>query len=1839
MPDVGEVSSLGAGTVRAETASPAPLTLGQKLAALSDNEKFLSASYADQTAVRQLFLSKLPEYQALDADTQVKLMNTVASAPPAYKDKSFLDEQKKLEADPMASATLRETMAYSKSITGQASNWLAIANSKLPLPWVKPLNNLQTKVLQGDPDAKKLSDYLAGKQGVSIPMPEGVRNLLGKIPVLGVVASPDLVGALGDLIGVTADIAGPNMATGGLAALGRGGTAVASAVKGALVKGGAGAMAQAALPLAAKVATSAATSGAFGVARAALVDPEAVKNAEGIAQTFGGWAAADAVFGGLGEVGALKKAVTRASAVKEAVAGPYPGILRENAGPRAEEMAKAKVLASTDPDFHVQPPAVQDMTLARENIAAKQGTPDPVARLQQQALVGPLARRGLDTSINANGDGTFRVRELPDAGGEIATVQNPQRGAQPKPLDAVTLTEASKEVARRYDTAIVSSDARLAKETGNLAAKRDLVDRLLPERKVLPLQEPPRSAEASPAYTAAYRAMLEAKKSYASALIDRKALDDYASTDVAGIRSNINGIRETLSAGAEDVVPMASRAAISEGERQMLEGSPGVKVINFTQSVKPDDLRTIGARKVFLDTDNPLRVKGGTLSESNAVGVYSHPMDEGTFARLQQAAQVIKQRTGAAVDPLDLAHTYAIQAGADAIEHADGSVSLLYPREQTKHVTDFVDPKTGRYYFPSFTKKGAYDESGVDVRATNKLAGDVRISQTVKQTFPDIAEPKVMEQFLAQKTIGELASGDMELLTKTAFGELNVPTERVRVARVEREPGDMSVSIRYNEGTTTVAVPKSVNGVLEQQAFLRNYTNALNEAAKDYHGGVEAKRQFSVMEKKAETGMSVRDPNTGRIVARGPLPELSPQMKSVLLDRMKRAIKGEMMVKRPAGAENPAANAVASNVFKAPTPGADAKMQLSWLFDATKKVPGTGLTPMGGADLANGTFKLELPGREPFVGGLSSVIDEFLLQNTTAGALRHDLALKGFDLKQGGGQVWVQDRNGKLLGGQRFDDHVTLMKTLGLRPDKIDGRFGPDSIMVNDGSVEFSYQGGVVSASLQKAQQFAAKFADMSEHDVQKVVLRQKDGTISKSKTSSQYVVDMQELGIHKTFNNPSAAFKYLRGEVYDLHNLLIDAENKGFAMYREDGKYVVSEPSGRHVVDTREQVRKVLATVPDTEWAPNLLGPYDKPILDSVSAPGNSLYTTLHMNWAAKGLAYARNEISNLFRPAQPRIEALAAKYKLPEVSRSLAELRTNIKIAEHQMTLSANATGSILGTDMPLRQRERFMEYMEASRTDVQTRILKDLFGQDTSVPAAKAFVGKAERMRDLLGATPTQGVFSRLGLTSEKFETNWMPRLQKMLAERPADVERYNAMPDGAAALMRELYGGNTPKNVAFISQYMRVSDFVDMARETDSVRALTNYYKQGYFWLHAGPAMEKFYNMTQGAGVPEPLAIRADHFIKVALGAVKNDYTAISKAMAREFGLISPEAGDLTNYLLNMGTSNIFLLKPWSAARQVPDAYMSMAPVLGGNEWLDRGFASVRKDLRGALQEGIDKRILSERLPTMEPTATASKFLSKYFTKAHELVQNGDVVPRMATYRAAGFQFEEGMKKLQENPALTPEKALYAWPYLHDGVRMQVQAAIAKGDYPVAKHLYGADLAEMGAGSFRPEDQGMARNSFGILGRAWGQLMTMPMQMNDLRYRVLTKGTVAQRVYTTGLMARNVSTVAVALNAAGIDGSSFLPFNDLTISGGPVFNQMLDVLTATSGNPQARDQAIKDLRRSVVTRLVPFGGLLQRAIKTVQLAEQGELWKAMLAATGTPIARGSLIKGATGQGFLK
>ena len=615
---------------------------------------------------------------------------------------------------------------------------------------------------------------------------------------------------------------------------------------------------------------------------------------------------------------------------------------------------------------------------------------------------------------------------------------------------------------------------------------------------------------------------------------------------------------------------------------------------------------------------------------------------------------------------------------------------------------------------------------------------------------------------------------------------------------------------------------------------------------------------------------------------------------------------------------------------------------------------------------------------------------------------------------------------------------------------------------------------------------------------------------------------------------------------------------------------------------------------------------------------------------------------VKNYLQPAMSRFKDMADYYHMPEVNEKFARLRTAVKISEHQMMLVTNYTAEVLkgydGKGMDANESARFMEYMEANREDVKGRILKDLFEDNTSSPAAKHFLGNVEKTRDILGRTPTTGMFATLGLESSKFEVSWMTRLMKKIAGDPTWANKYADMGDaGAQAMMRDLYANNVPKQLDFQSRYMRVSDFVDLARDINSLRALTNYYRQGLFWLYAGPALEEFYNATHTENTPAPLRLRADHYIRVTIAGVKNDLAGVNAAVIRELGMMSSDGKDAANLILNLGTAGIFIGKPWSAVRQVFDAYASAAPILGGNRFLDEGFRWANKEYKKNLQGGVDARYLNERLQTSEPTARGERFLGWYFTKSHSLVQGGDVLPRMAIYRAGQLQFERGMEVMAKNPALRIEDALYSWPYLTNPE--QVQAAWLRGDYAAAQHVFADNLQEQTSGSFRPQDQGMLRNSFGFFGRAWGQLMTMVMQMNDLRLRVLTKGTPGQRVLTTSIMAKNMAMIAAGLNIAGVDGSSFLPWSDLTVSGGPVFNEMLQIVMLTQGDAAERSRRLRILAGTVLAQTVPFETLLQRAVRTVDFMGKKQYWKAMLAVTATPIAKGSYVNMLTGKPFME
>jgi hypothetical protein len=148
----------------------------------------------------------------------------------------------------------------------------------------------------------------------------------------------------------------------------------------------------------------------------------------------------------------------------------------------------------------------------------------------------------------------------------------------------------------------------------------------------------------------------------------------------------------------------------------------------------------------------------------------------------------------------------------------------------------------------------------------------------------------------------------------------------------------------------------------------------------------------------------------------------------------------------------------------------------------------------------------------------------------------------------------------------------------------------------------------------------------------------------------------------------------------------------------------------------------------------------------------------------------------------------------------------------------------------------------------------------------------------------------------------------------------------------------------------------------------------------------------------------------------------------------------------------------------------------------------------------------------------------------------------------------------------------------------------------------------------------EHPAMFRNG---MGRLFGQFITWPVN-----YISLIADTFGSDTLSIGQKAKFLAStaaigvgVATGLQAAGIKGDSFLPWNSVLFQGGPYYQMMNDLLGSISGGPDGSSHW-RNFSRALVG-LVPFSGEGTGVMRAIDAFKRGEAWEGFLHLTSAPI----------------
>lgn len=1568
--------------------------------------------------------------------------------------------------------------------------------------------------------------------------------------------------------------------------------------------------------------------------------PGTEATAKSIATTFGKAAAVNYLFNVVSDTLIPYLRFTAKSFRKKGVSlGNLEELKTMDPQAEAELVQRIKLGTSDETTMQLLDPGVRDHLTARAEfeIVEKGGAAavlhDPVSTMKS---IGFLLNNEV---VDAAQLGTYRIRTSPGTtvrqilAGKMEQVQGGEVLA-----DGVRLPEAQRIIAERYQQAVGELTTKIEKETKavtNLQAKLN-AGGLEPE-ELVDVQEKLRSHQMQ---LVGHQMTMEAYNDFSPALVPV-----VVSNAVAKTAFNTGLIPGAL-LGEE-------RSAITYGEASAVQAKPTVKTVRFLVNLPEGQLSGKEARPIregstlstvrdvkdfFVRTSDPFTIRPAE-GDFNALAVYRTPATDVDWASAIQQVKDLQTPSS----PGELAESKLLTTGFDSIEHTDGSVTLLLPRSQVKHVSDRFNPKTGLY------------RSGFDV---GKKAGEVRSEPGLSNAFLFyLGKDTTIKQSLGLKISNkDLAANDIAMveLMKTVYGDVKSEVVK-RIAEIyikkfggstkglevvlgrDLKPSQMTFQKIGDRQVLTV--PDRITSTEAQYDFITNLGELLSLKKRSMIVGKEVGRAMV-----AEGLLLTEAGPTFSALEQA----LHPEMQKAIEEATEKSI-----VQVP-GLVKQAGEVLKKNIYASPLPDATADEKVAWLEEAcrvSKNVQFVGGERRGGQGNLVLTFS---DGTAFHTNDIDFAIDEFLVHNTSEWVLRNELQeAMGYTLER----TSVEGKFYRVLNAHKKEIAAAgsipdLLHMMNFRPARIDSMFAPTTVFVGSSDVTFQVNGRMITGNINQVRKVLDRYVDPAVESTKKTILKSPLGKISKW-INEDWEVEIPEWGIRKRFSGdtPEAEVKaYLDGRFQDLEEIERLANERGMMVRIEEGRYKLLDERGSFYAKTKDEVGKILARSPDPGFAPNLLPTISEEEQTALQQSWKDSYAPNYWTLPyVKAIESGSKElgltnVSHNIKPLHDWMLQFARKTGRTDIAERLRDVEIGRREAYRQENDARKVILHYLDSfkDSELRS---MTEYLEQTTTEGKDFVIKELEMTNKMVKAS-------EDTRNLLGTHPMRnpGLFGKAGIDSNKYLFAYLPRVREMAArlqQAPGNLQNLNDS-DIEEFLSQTFMGPeHVPNEVKFNAEKERLSELVKFAREKNLLKLLLSYNHQLHMKLFVNPPMKRLVDAVNNSPVPvgEVAGKVLERYREQVLG-VYNDrlgrdlkqfgrslaikINRRSNSLRRLFGrdekALSPEAGesfvDLIFTVLTLGTQ---AFRAWLTIRNVTQIYTTTAALVG-TRWVGEGIQDVLKNAEGILGVMRARGSLTEGPPLLNPIVKGESRISNLVARVTESgmkgIQRSDLLTRAAAYRIGERKWDFYARIAEKNPSFDFVTAV-GLNTIHEDIGKMSEALWKKGTPEskiAAKHLFADDVMRLTMFDYTRSN---APTLFhGTAGRAFGQYQVFPVYYLAQLQHMASHGTAGQR---SGMIFRWLVTslaAAGAMYALGLDGKQMLPWVPATIGAGPAFTLAWNLLGSFNTTSYQGRSARGELLGSL-TRMIPGSYEYRMISDFIKYMEAGKPLLAFYALTSAPI----------------
>lgn len=784
-----------------------------------------------------------------------------------------------------------------------------------------------------------------------------------------------------------------------------------------------------------------------------------------------------------------------------------------------------------------------------------------------------------------------------------------------------------------------------------------------------------------------------------------------------------------------------------------------------------------------------------------------------------------------------------------------------------------------------------------------------------------------------------------------------------------------------------------------------------------------------------------------------------------------------------------------------------------------------------------------------------------------------------------------------------------------------------------------------------------------------KEVLSDASGRVYYNTFNRAFEVDIPSMQFKFTVDNAADAKAIIQGGIDDWDFIRDVAYAKGVGVTAEGGRFWFRGPSEvLGSASTLEEARAVLRSLPSPKFVPEISG-LPQGVVDETLAGGHHPTSSLKSGEVfSDGLTNVRRQPSSLDKPStrNSRLLTRVAHQIMPQESMIMDNARAFGQKTEDLMHRAISNTRE--GVRLSENMKEVLSSEVEKIFTQVpnaQRRLLGNIFAMgygDDRIPEMIAqlapnlkpelvnrMIEAAGNWRKFIGAGPAEGLSKVLQVDMHKYLTEYMPRIRKWMAD-PTNAAVMSAL-DNPADIMSRALGGSAAARptINFFGNMLRRSEFMADIYETDIVKITQRYLNSGLRNVYLGSAVrdsQQILKQLDPIAAKDLIPMYHNHILSIGgrLGdsveyvqrrAVYDMTTRMGEFLNKLPLLKTTEFSttSLQSLFAKLGAAAFLSFKPFAVLKQIQTGFVSVLPRVGAARFL-------RALMRTASKEGDEiadilrsRGILRSSVFINNFDDATFGFLEKFNRLGMKAFKSGDDASRITAYLAADECLQETASVLRQTGNVRVFLSESGVEYCDEPVQNMIVNYVRAGRDAEALDVYAKALNDDALGSYLPGSTPLAFRHG--LGKLFGQFLSFPIYMIDGTRRAIRNGSWAGKLAFAGRFAAASMAWATAMDAVGIEGSTFYPYQPFMLSGGPyyeLFNQTMDLL---GGGVQA-SMSWADLKKNAWTFLVPGSLALRNVGRAIDAFSRGEVYDGFLRFASAPLDRDGIL--GLGQPYL-